>query len=258
MRKLLSILLLLVPQLACAHNLAIVNGQAITDQEVYALNPAAQNNLQVRNQLLQELIDRTLIIQAANKEGLDQTPGFQKKLAQQREQLLLNAAADQWIKKHPVSLAEMKSRYEQIIHSEPKEQWRLREILVRESKDAYKILKQLRSGGNFSDLAAQQSVGVNAELGGELGWVNVNQLPASEADLVVKLKVGQVVGPIVVPQGFLIVQLLGQRPVVPLPFDAVKQQIINQLHNKALNQYVAGLRKQSKVEVFTGGDEDVK
>ena len=104
MRKLLSVLLLLVPPLASAHDLAIVNGHAITDQEVYALNPATKENPQARNQLLQELINRTLILQAAKKEGLDRTPAFQKDLAQQREQLLVNAAAARWLKEHPSRL----------------------------------------------------------------------------------------------------------------------------------------------------------
>ena len=258
MRKLLSVLLLLVPPLASAHDLAIVNGHAITDQEVYALNPATKENPQARNQLLQELINRTLILQAAKKEGLDQTPAFQKELAQQREQLLVNAAAAHWLREHPVTPAEIKARYEQLVHSAPKEQWRLREILVKDSGEARKILSQLHQGASFSNLAAQSSIGANAALGGELGWVNADQLPAPEAEAVAKLKAGQVIGPIVTPQGDVIVQLLGRRPLVPLPLDAVKEQIAKQLHTEALNQYVAELRKQGKVVMSSGEDEHAK
>ncbi len=258
MRKLLPILLLLVPPLASAHDLAVVNGQAITDQEVYALDPAAKENPQKREQLLQELINRTLILQAAKKEGLDQTPAFEKELAQQREQLLVNAAVAHWLERHPITPAQVKARYEQLVHAAPKEQWRLREILVKESGEATKILDQLRQGESFSNLAAQSSIGPNAALGGELGWVNDDQLPAPEADAVSKLKVGQVIGPIVTPQGYLIVQLLGRRPLVPAPLAAVRQQITNQLRSEALNQYVAELRKQAKVVIHTGAINDAK
>lgn len=258
MRKLLPILLLLAPPLVSAHDLAVVDGHAITDQEVYALNPAAKENPQVRNQLLQELINRTLILQAAKKEGLDQTPTFQNELAQQREQLLVNAAVARWLKEHPVTPVQIKARYEQLVRSAPKEQWRLREILVKDSGEAGKILGQLRQGASFSSLAAQNSIGPNAALGGELGWVNADQLPAPEADAVAKLKVGQVIGPIVTPQGYLIAQLLGRRPLVPLPLDAVQQQITKQLRTEALNQYVAELRKQGKVVIHSGAMKDAK
>ena len=258
MRKLLPILLLLAPPLVSAHDLAVVDGHAITDQEVYALNPAAKENPQVRNQLLQELINRTLILQAAKKEGLDQTPTFQNELAQQREQLLVNAAVARWLKEHPVTPVQIKARYEQLVRSAPKGQWRLREILVKDSGEAGKILGQLRQGASFSSLAAQNSIGPNAALGGELGWVNADQLPAPEADAVAKLKVGQVIGPIVTPQGYLIAQLLGRRPLVPLPLDAVQQQITKQLRTEALNQYVAELRKQGKVVIHAGAIKDAE
>ena len=258
MRKLLPILLLLVPPLVSAHDLAVVNGHAITDQEVYALNPAAKENPQTRNQLLQVLINRTLILQAAKKAGLDQTPAFHKDLAQQREQLLVNAAAARWLKEHPVTPAAVKARYEQLIHAAPKEQWRLREILVKDSGEASKILGQLRQGTSFSNLAAQSSIGPNAALGGELGWVNADQLSAPEADAVAKLKAGQVIGPIVTPQGNLIVQLLGRRSFVPLPLDAVQQQITKQLRTEAIDQYVIELRKQGKVVIHTGAIKDAK
>jgi peptidyl-prolyl cis-trans isomerase C len=250
-RKLLPILLLLVPPLASAHDLAIVNGHAITDQEVYALDPAAKENPQARDQLLQELINRTLILQAAKKEGLDQTPAFQKELAQQREQLLVNVAVAQWLKQHPITSIQVKARYEQLVKAAPKEQWRLREILVKDSGEATKILDQLRQGASFSNLAAQSSIGPNAALGGELGWVNDDQLPAPEADAVTKLQVGQVIGPIITPQGYLIVQMLGRRPFVPAPLTTVQQQITKQLRTEALNQYVAELRKQGKVVLLS-------
>lgn len=258
MRKYLPLLFLLIPSLAFAQDLATVNGQTISEQEVYALNPAAQKNSKIRDQLLQDLINRTLIVQKAKKEGLDQTATFQKELAQQRDQLLFNAAVAQWLKQHPITPEEVKARYTQLVKAAPKEQWRLREILVQDADQAKQILQKLRKGQSFSDLAAQYSTGPNSALGGELGWMNVDQLPAPEVDVLRNMKAEQVVGPIVTAQGYLIVQMLGHRPLVPAPLTAVEQQIINQLRNAALNQYVAKLRKQSKIVLHTGVSEHAK
>ncbi len=257
MRKVLPICLLLLSPLAGAQELATVDGQGITEQQVTAINPAAKENPQLRQQVLQELINRTLLLRAAEKAKLDQTPAFQQTLAQQREQLLINTAAAHWLEKHPITPAEVQARYDQLVKEAPREQWRLREILVN-GPDAAKILDQLRRGASFSDLAAQSSTGPNAALGGELGWVNPRQLPAPLADAAAKLKPGQVIGPIVTPQGSAIVQLLGRRPFVPAPLDAVREQLINQLRNEALNQYVAELRKQAKVVIHAGDDNDAQ
>ncbi|MGE0049304.1 MAG: peptidylprolyl isomerase [Acidithiobacillus sp.] len=258
MRKLLPLLLLLLPPMIHAQDLASVNGHVITSQEIEALNAAAKSNPQIRNQVLQELINRTLILQAANKEGLDHSPAFQQELARQREQLLIQAAIGKWLDQHPVSAEQIKARYEKLVHTAPSEQWRLREILVKDAGEAQKILGELRQGASFSKLAAEKSIGDNAALGGELGWVNSNQLPAAESKPLAQLKTGEITGPIVVPQGFLIVQLLGRRPFPIPPLGNVQQQISEQLRNEAIEQYVHELRKQSKIVLTPGGDAHVK
>jgi peptidyl-prolyl cis-trans isomerase SurA len=75
------------------------------------------------------------------------------------------------------------------------------------------VIGELRSGAVFSAVAAQFSQTQNALEGGEVGWVQPNQLDPQVAALVVQMPVGAVSNPVKVPGGFEIVTLQGKRQV---------------------------------------------
>jgi peptidyl-prolyl cis-trans isomerase SurA len=75
------------------------------------------------------------------------------------------------------------------------------------------VIAELRSGAVFSAVAAQFSQTQSALEGGELGWVQPNQLDPQVASLVVQMPVGAVSNPVKVPGGFDIVTLGGKREV---------------------------------------------
>jgi peptidyl-prolyl cis-trans isomerase C len=77
---------------------AVVNGQEITLPELnFALSQAkvadgADKNA-VRSQLLQQLVDRKLLVEQARSEGIDKTPEFLNRERQAEDQLLLTMLA---------------------------------------------------------------------------------------------------------------------------------------------------------------------
>jgi peptidyl-prolyl cis-trans isomerase SurA len=75
------------------------------------------------------------------------------------------------------------------------------------------VIGELRSGAVFSAVAAQFSQTQSALEGGELGWVQPDQLDPQVASLVVEMPVGAVSNPVKVPGGFDIVTLQGKRQV---------------------------------------------
>jgi peptidyl-prolyl cis-trans isomerase SurA len=75
------------------------------------------------------------------------------------------------------------------------------------------VIAELRSGAVFSAVAAQFSQTQSALEGGELGWVQPNQLDPQVASLVVQMPAGAVSNPVKVPGGFDIVTLQGKRTV---------------------------------------------
>jgi peptidyl-prolyl cis-trans isomerase SurA len=75
------------------------------------------------------------------------------------------------------------------------------------------VIAELRSGAVFSAVAAQFSQTQSALQGGELGWVQPDQLDPQVAAVIVAMPIGAVSNPVKVPGGFDIVTLQGKRQV---------------------------------------------
>ncbi len=75
------------------------------------------------------------------------------------------------------------------------------------------VIAELRSGAVFSAVAAQFSQTQTALEGGELGWVQPDQLDPQVAAMIVSMPIGAVSNPVKVPGGFDIVTLQGKRQV---------------------------------------------
>lgn len=91
------------------------------------------------------------------------------------------------------------------------------------AENARRILQALGDGsGNFQDLARRYSNASTASVGGDLGWIRLNQLPTSLAEAAQSMQAGQLAGPIEVPGGVSILYLIDQRSVLTAdPRDAV-------------------------------------
>jgi len=101
-------------------------------------------------------------------------------------------------------------------------EFRVAEIFVpigeaRQASDAQRfadtIIAQLRAGASFGVVAAQFSQSQTALQGGDLGWVQPNQLDAEVLRVVQIMPAGAVSNPIRVPGGFSIITLRGKRVI---------------------------------------------
>jgi len=241
----------LLPGTALAANLATVNGQILTEAQLVAANPAAKGNPAIAKETLQTLINRTLLLQQAKKEGIEQSAGFRQALVNEKENLLINKALAHYLDKHPISKKAIHARYEDLVKTAPKHQFRLREIVVPSYAEARQILEAIKKGAGFSILAADHSQGPNPTLGGELGWLADNQIPAPILVQIREAKPGEVTGPIPVPEGFAIVQVLGKRPASVLPLSAISTQLEAELRNQKTAEYLQKLRSQAKITLET-------
>ena len=75
------------------------------------------------------------------------------------------------------------------------------------------VISELRAGAAFPMVAAQFSQTQNALEGGEVGWVQSNQLDSAVARLVNEMPVGAISNAVKVPGGFAIVTLQGKRTI---------------------------------------------
>ena len=81
-------------------------------------------------------------------------------------------------------------------------------------ENAKRIVEQLRQGGSFVAYARQFSEASTAAVGGDLGWIRLAQLPTELATAAQGLAPNQLVGPIEIRGGFSIIYLIDKRQVL--------------------------------------------
>lgn len=121
-----------------------------------------------------------------------------------------------------VSEEEVASTIERMKLAKGTAEYRIAEIYLSASPEtaqatfdnAQRIIAQIKQGGSFGEFARQFSEASTAVVGGDLGFVRLDQLPPSLAQAAQELQPGQLAGPIEVPGGFSIVYLVDVKRVL--------------------------------------------
>jgi peptidyl-prolyl cis-trans isomerase SurA len=85
------------------------------------------------------------------------------------------------------------------------------EAIAEARRQAEDVVEQLRNGTDFAKLAVSRSDGQQALQGGDLGWRNGPELPTIFADVVPRMRKGEISDPIKSSSGFHVVQLADVR-----------------------------------------------
>jgi peptidyl-prolyl cis-trans isomerase SurA len=250
---------------------AIVNGEVITGSDIdhrLALVIASQNVQlppeeieRVRAQILRNLIDETLEIQAAAQQDITiddrevdtyvqrVANGFHRTPEQFAAYLHSIGSSDRSLKRQirgelawqrvqrrqiepfvNVGEDEVQAVIARLNASRGTAEYRIAEIFMSSTPEtaaqvqanAARIVQQLRAGASFIAYARQYSEASTAAVGGELGWVRAEQLPDELAAVVRQMPVGAYSDPIPVSGGFSIIALGDTRQIlVADPRDAV-------------------------------------
>ena len=251
---------------------AIVNGDVITGTDLdhrlalvllanNGANIPADEKQRLREQILRNLVDETLQIQAAKAAEIkieqreidnyyaQYLKNF-KQTPQQFETYLRQVGSSPASLKRQIhgELAwsrlqrreiepyvnvgedEVRSVIERLNASKGAQEYRIAEIFLSSTPEtaadtrtnATRIVQQLRGGASFLAYARQFSEASTAAVGGDLGWVRTEQLPEPLAEAARVLPVGQVSDPIAIPGGYSIIAVQDSRKVLTAdPRDAV-------------------------------------
>jgi peptidyl-prolyl cis-trans isomerase SurA len=130
-----------------------------------------------------------------------------------------------------VSSEEVNELYERVVAARGTAEYRVGEIYLSATPttrqavgdNARRIVEQLRQGGNFIAYARQFSEASTAAVGGDLGWIRLEQLQNATLEGAVReLRPGQLVGPVEIPGGYSILYLIDKRQIgMADPRDAV-------------------------------------
>jgi len=240
---------------------AIVNGDVITQTDVdqrlalLAISqggqiPASEAD-RLRQQILRNLIDETLEIQAAKTEKIEvkqsdidktvqRVAGGVKMTPEQFATLLENGGSSirsirrqiegeiawQRLQQRKIEVSvgddEVKAVIDKMTASKGAEEYRVGEIFLSSTPgnetqtmdNANKILEQLKNGASFAGYARQYSEASTAAVGGDLGWVRPEQLPTPIAAVIRGMGPGTISNPIPVSGGLSIIAVQDTRRIL--------------------------------------------
>jgi peptidyl-prolyl cis-trans isomerase C len=235
--------------------IATVNGVAVPQARAeYLLQQQIQRGAaddeRMRGMVREELVNREVIMQEAQKTGIAKQPEVQTQLDMARQEILVSAYLRDFVKKHPISDAEVQKEYEKAKSQHGDKEYRARHILLETEDEAKSMIAQLKKGGKFDELATKNSKDTgSAQRGGDLDWNVPATYDKQFSDAMVKLEKGKYTeAPVRTRFGFHVIQLDDVRPAKFATLAEVKPRIQQALAQSKIEELVKGLRAKAKIE----------
>lgn len=249
------LLMSLVPGAQAADGIAAtVNGknikQSLVDYIIKDANDRGQKvDDNVRDVIISKLISSELILQEAQRVGLDKTPEFLAKEELARRELLVNSFLQDFVKKNTIAEADIKAAYDKYKSEMGDKEYSAKHILVSTEAEAKEIIAQLGKGGDFAKIAKEKSKDPGSkEKGGDLGWFSPGGMVKPFADAVAGLKKGGLTqAPVQTQFGWHVIKLDDVRDAQPPAYDKVKDALQKQLQQKELEKLLNDLRAKAKI-----------
>lgn len=215
-----------------------------------------KENLQGREYVFNALVDHLLLEGEAKRMGLDRDPDYMRKVDSYRRNLLANSLFEkvnqggfevtveealEYFKAHPEEF----DRPEKV---------QVRHILLAQKAEAQKLLKQIRKGGSFEQLAREFSIDASTRnRGGDLGPFAKEQRPELASAAFSLKKPGEVKGPVKTKRGFHLLQLVRRIEAKKDTFEQTKDSLISRLRARKRQQVkkdlLARLRQEAQIQV---------
>jgi peptidyl-prolyl cis-trans isomerase C len=235
---------------------ASVNGKYISKAQLENLEKEiamrAHGATFPKEKLVEELIQRELLVQDALQKQLDKSPEYLEQLEEAKKSILTQTSLKNFFKTNPVTDAEIKAEYDSKIVAETGTEYKARHILVKTEDEAKKIIAELDKGGDFAKLANKHSIDAKeSQNGGDLGWFVADQMVKPFSEAVAKLEKGQYTkAPVQTQFGWHVILREDSRAQTPPPLEAVKDQLTPYLQRQKFQKMIEGMRQQAKVEIL--------
>ncbi len=240
------------------HFFATVNNtmltQGLLDLNIKAAVAQGQKNTpELQKALKDELINRELLAQQAERMDLEKGIDLDDQYAQLRQTLLIQALVEAHFKKSPITDAQLREEYDRqrklTGDATSGFQYRVSQIIVNNETDAIDLINRINKGELFGKLAQQYSIADGAKSnGGQLGWLFPGQLSPELQQLVSKLAKGTIYNaPIQVQGGWAIIKLDDKRNYKLPGFEESKPQLRQAFVQQYLIETVKDLRGRAKI-----------
>jgi peptidyl-prolyl cis-trans isomerase C len=231
---------------------ATVNGKPIKQSLVdYVLKdaPKGQVNDNAKSAVLNKLISQELLIQEAQKAGMDKRADYIASQELMTRELLVRTYLQDYVKKNPVDEASIKAEYDKLKTQMGDKEYSAQHVLVKTEQEAKDIVARLDKGEDFAKIAKEKSQDPGSkDKGGDLGWFAPAGMVKPFADAVQGLQKGKYTeAPVQSQFGWHVIKLNDTRASQPPAYEKVKDGIQQELQQRQLAKLVNDLRSKAKI-----------
>jgi peptidyl-prolyl cis-trans isomerase C len=253
-KYLLASVAFLVASSAVAQNIAVVNGRPIPKEraDLFLKELAKQgqpSTPELAALVRQELVDREILLQEAERRGLPAMAEFKFQIETARTQILIQALVQDELGKSPVKEEDIQAEYKRLT-AQLGTEYRARHVLVETEAMAKDIIARLAKGEKFEALAKSLSKDPgSAANGGDLDWAAADAFVGPFSEAMVKLEKGKTTAaPVQTQFGWHVIRLDDTRTSAPPVFAEVRDQIAESLQRKKLSEFQQTLKGRAKIQ----------
>ena len=234
---------------------ATVNGVAVPQARAdffvqQQMQRGAQDNEQLRHAVREELVNREVVAQEAQRSGVAKNPEVAAQLDIARQDIIVQAYLRDYARKNPITEAEIQKEYDRAKAQHGDKEYKARHILVETEDQAKGVIAELKKGAKFEELASKNSKDPgSAQRGGDLDWNVPGTFDKTFSDAMVKLEKGKYSdAPVKTRFGYHIIQLDDVRPAKFATLGEVRPRIQQVLVQNKIDELIKGLRAKAKIE----------
>jgi peptidyl-prolyl cis-trans isomerase C len=204
---------------------------------------------EIRNSVREELNTRELLAREAKKANLEKNADVKNQMDLASQTVLVSAFVADWVKKNPISDADLRKEYEVIKTQIGDKEYHVRHILVEKDDEAKDIIVQLQKGAKFDELAKARSKDPGSkDKGGDLDWNAPAGFVKPFSDAMVATPKGKFSAvPVQTQFGYHVILVEDIREAKVPPFDEVKPQLQQRMQAAHLDKYFKELRAKNGV-----------
>lgn len=212
----------------------------------------AGREAQINQNLLDQLILRELVQQAALEQGFAEDMESLNQLKEARMQLMQNYLIKKKVEED-LTDARLKDYYEQTKANRVVPAVHASHILVKDKAEAEKLIKEA-TPENFAELAKTNSIGPSAPQGGELGWFERGVMVPAFADAAFAAEKNTIIGkPIQTQFGWHVIYVKDKNDNYIPTFDQLRGTLESELTQQIIQNYANELKANANIEYTAKG-----
>ena len=207
------------------------------------------------SRFVDELVKKEMLYLEAKKRGLDKSKEFERKVEEFKKITLIN----ELLQKEIEATSQVSEKDAEDYYNSHKddfivpEQVQLSQIVLQNEDDARKTFARIRNGEDFAKVAAEVSTDKKtAKSGGKMGSFKKGELAPEIAEVVFKLRKGDVGTPVKLKDGIHLFKVTDVKGTV-VAFDKVKGMIVQRLtgekQKSSFDKFMDSIKKNYKVEI---------